>query len=81
MTVHTHYMYTNFSTLGPGYMNTERILQDNLSILGYITIEGNIWISRLQVSSCRGGFGNVQSEFQVYWLYCPKVRAGLHGGV
>ena len=37
MTVHTHYMYTNFSTLGPGYMNTERILQDNLSVLRYIT--------------------------------------------
>jgi hypothetical protein len=65
-------------------MNTERILQDNLSVLGYITIEVNIWISRLQivrVSSCRGGFGNVKSEFQVYRLYCPKVRAGLPGGV
>ena len=47
MTVHTHYMYTNFSTLGPGYMNTERILQDNLSVLGYITIELDYKIVRV----------------------------------
>ena len=47
MTVHTHYMYTNFSTLGPGYMNTERILQDNLSVLGYITIEVDYKIVRV----------------------------------